>query len=59
MEFNITRGRLGRLHQILDQVLEPVGFALEHSNIVLRLRVRDVAFGKQAGVIDNGGQRGL
>ena len=55
----VARGGLGRLHQILRQLFEPCGLALEHFNVLLGLFAVDVLLGQQIHIVDNGGQRGF
>mgnify|MGYP000360410751 CR=1 FL=1 len=52
-------GRLGRLHQILRQLLEALALAVQHLDIFLGLGIVDVLLFQQIHIVDDAGQRGL
>lgn len=49
-------GGLGRLHQVLGELFQPVALAVQHSDVLPGLRGGDVLLFQQVHIVDDGGQ---
>ena len=52
-------GGLGGLHQVLGQLFQPLGFPVQHADVLQCPGVLDIGLFQQVHIVDDGGERGF